>query len=56
MVNQILYSVANLDQNIVLIKLVEEPVAQAPPHLEPIVPNLGNRLRTKPFTVLTGSI
>ncbi len=33
-------------------KLVEEPVAQAPPHLEPIVPNSGNRLRTKPFTLL----
>ncbi len=33
-------------------ELVEEPVAQAPPHLEPIVPNSGNGLKTKPFTWL----
>jgi hypothetical protein len=25
-----------------------------PPHLEPIVPNLGNRLKTKPFTCYMG--
>jgi len=31
-------------------KLVEEPVTQTPPHLEPIVPYLGNRLRTKSLT------
>ena len=31
-------------------ELVEEPVARTPPHLEPIVPNSGNRLRIKPFT------
>jgi hypothetical protein len=35
-----------------IFKLVEEPVAQAPPHLEPIVPNSGNGLKTKPFTWL----
>jgi len=33
-------------------KLVEEPVTRTPPHLEPIVPNSGNRLRTKPFASL----
>jgi hypothetical protein len=32
------------------IELVEERVTPAPPHLEPIVPNSGNRLKTKPFT------
>jgi hypothetical protein len=31
-------------------ELVEEPVARTPPHLEPIVPNSGNRLRIKSFT------
>jgi hypothetical protein len=33
-------------------QLVEEPVTRTPPHLEPIVPNSGNRLRIKPFTSL----
>jgi len=31
-------------------ELVEESVARTPPHLEPIVPDSGNRLRIKPFT------
>ena len=31
-------------------ELVEEPVSRTPPHLEPIVPNLGNRLKIKRFT------
>ena len=31
-------------------ELVEEPVARTPPHLEPIVPDLGNRLKIKRFT------
>ena len=35
-----------------LFELVEEPVTRTPPHLEPIVPNSGNRLRTKSFTSL----
>ncbi len=29
--------------------LVEEPVTRTPPHLERIVPNLGNTLKTEPF-------
>jgi hypothetical protein len=36
-------------------ELVEEPVTRAPPHLEPIVPNSGNGLRTKPFARLQPS-
>jgi hypothetical protein len=32
-------------------ELVEERVTPAPPRLEPIVPNSGNRLKTKPFTL-----
>jgi hypothetical protein len=35
-------------------ELVEESVTRAPPHLEPIVPNSGNGLRTKPFARLHG--
>jgi len=31
-------------------ELVEEWVTPTPPRLEPIVPNSGNRLKTKPFT------
>ncbi len=30
-------------------ELVEESVSRTPPHLEPIVPNLGNRLKIKRF-------
>ena len=36
------------------LELVEERVAPAPPRLEPIVPNSGNRLKTKPFTLPQG--
>ena len=32
------------------LELVEEPVSRTPPHLEPIVPDLGNRLKIKRFT------
>ncbi len=35
-------------------ELVEERVTPAPPRLEPIVPNSGNRLKTKPFTLPQG--
>ena len=35
-------------------QLVEERVTPTPPRLEPIVPNSGNRLRTKSFTLLHG--
>lgn len=37
-----------------VLELVEESVTRAPPHLEPIVPNSGNGLRTKPFARLHG--
>ena len=37
-------------------QLVEERVTPTPPHLEPIVPNSGNRLKTKSFTSLHGEI
>ena len=33
-------------------QLVEERVTPTPPHLEPIVPDSGNRLRTEPFAWL----
>ena len=32
------------------LELVEERVTPTPPRLEPIVPNSGNRLKTKSFT------
>jgi hypothetical protein len=35
-------------------ELVEERVTPTPPRLEPIVPNSGNRLKTKPFTLPQG--
>jgi len=36
------------------LELVEERVAPTPPRLEPIVPNSGNGLKTKPFTLPQG--
>ena len=33
------------------LELVEERVTPTPPRLEPIVPNSGNRLKTKSFTL-----
>jgi len=35
-----------------ILQLVEERVTPAPPRLEPIAPNSGNRLKTKSFTSL----
>lgn len=35
---------------------VEEPVTRTPPSLEPSVPYLGTRLKTKPFTQLKNRI
>jgi hypothetical protein len=31
-------------------QLVERPVTRTSPRLEPLVPNSGKRLKTKPFT------
>jgi len=50
---QRLKRVFNIDmpQGTLCMELVEERVTPAPPRLEPIVPNSGNRLKTKPFTL-----
>jgi len=54
-VEQVIDSSMNTQETLSLwVELVEERVAPAPPRLEPIVPNSGNRLKTKPFTLPQG--
>ena len=47
-------AVRHKQPNNLSLDLVEERVAPAPPRLEPIVPNSGNGLKTKPFTLPQG--